>query len=153
MKIKSWIAVGAIGAACLVTAGSSIAAGPGSDTVTVGWFLHQVAVARQIPSASESDAWAALRGAGIQLPKMDSTKVLTEGDVVEIGRSLGLKVDSRTPSAPFDRMRAQTFVSTVVPGSGDGAASTRDSGGTPNDASNNGRGKKKGHNKSATEPL
>ena len=153
MKINSWSGIGAIGAACLVAASSLVAAGPGKETVTVGWFLHQVAVARQIPSSSEQDAWTALRGAGIQLPRMDSAKVLTEGDVVEIGRSLGLKVDSSTPSAPFERNRAQTFVATVVPGTGDDTPSTRDGGGTPNDASNNGKGKKKGHNKSSSEPL
>lgn len=153
MKTISWSRIGAVGAACLVAAGTLVAAGPGSETVTVGWFLHQVAVARQIPSSSEHDAWAALRGAGIELPRMDAAKVLTEGDVVEIGRSLGLNVDSSTPSAPFDRIRAQAFAETVVPGTGVDAPSTRDSGGTPNDASNNGKGKKKGHNKSSSEPL
>jgi hypothetical protein len=38
-------------------------------------------------------------------------------------------------------------------GLGDGWATPGYIGGSPNDASNNGKGKKKGHNKSSSEPL
>lgn len=143
-------------AASLIVLGAALAvqAGPKDESVTVGWFLHEVASARHVSITPGGDPASALRAAGIGIPELDNAKTLTEADVVAVSRALGVAVASRNPSAPFGRTQAQAFVVSIVanPG-GDGSAQTRDIGGVPNDASENGKGKKKGHNKSSSEPL
>jgi hypothetical protein len=126
------------------------------DGATVGWFVGEVAKARGLTVSSEAGAASALKKSGVDLPALDLAKPLTEGDVVAIGRSVGVTTTSKTPDAPFTRTRAQAFLSTFgseITGRGDGSATPQDIGGSPNDASNNGKGKKKGHNKSSSEPL
>jgi hypothetical protein len=126
------------------------------DGATVGWFVSEVAKVRGLNVSSEAGAVTALKSSGVALPALDLTKALTEGDVVAIGSAVGVKTTSQTPDALFTRSRAQTFLSTFgseIAGRGDGSATPQDIGGAPNDASNNGKGKKKGHNKSSSEPL
>jgi hypothetical protein len=143
-------------AAAIVAGTASSAAANKDDGATVGWFVQEVAKTRGLTASSEAGAVAALKGNGVVLPVLDLSKPLTEGDVVAIGRSVGVTTTSKSPDAPFTRTRAQAFLSTFgseIAGSGDDSATPRDIGGSPNDASNNGKGKKKGHNKSSSEPL
>ena len=126
------------------------------DAATVGWFVHEVAKARGLNVSSEAGAVTALKSSGVDLPALDLTKSLTEGDVVAIGRAVGVTTTSKTPDAVFTRTRAHAFLSTFgseIAGRGDESATPQDIGGDPNEASNNGKGKKKGHNKSSSEPM
>ncbi|HJQ98727.1 MAG TPA: hypothetical protein VJ826_10475 [Candidatus Polarisedimenticolaceae bacterium] len=144
-----------VAAAVLVFAATGLALAK-DDSATVGWFVSEVAKARGLTVATESEAISALKGSGVVLPALDLGKTLTEGDVVAIGHAVGVTTTSKTPNAPFTRTRAQAFLSTFgseIAGRGDDSATPRDIGGSPNDASNNGKGKKKGHNKSSSEPL
>jgi hypothetical protein len=126
-----------------------------SDGVpTVGWFLGEIAAAKHWDVGSHADPAAAFRAHGIALPSIDAAKRLTEGDVVAVGRALGVALTSQKPAAPFDRARAQTVAATIAIGTGSNETPRPlDVGGTPNDNSDNGQGKKKGHNKSSSEPL
>jgi hypothetical protein len=127
-----------------------------SDTATVGWFLSEIAKTRGLAVPSEAGAADALKASGVAVPALDAAKVLTEADVVAIGNSLGLTTTTKSPDASLTRTRAQSFLTTFgreIAGQDDDPNATRDTGGEPNDASNNGKGKKKGHNKSASEPL
>ena len=144
----------ALAVVALLAAPSAVAA-PKDDTATVGWFLKEIATARGLSVSSEASAGQVLRDAGIQVPVLDPAKTLTEGDVVEIGRTIGVNSTTQAPQSTFTRTRAQAFISTFrteVGGRGDESNSAQDLGGTPNPASNAGKGKKKGHNKSSSEP-
>ena len=144
-----------IAAAVLVFAANGLVSAK-DDSATVGWFVGEVAKVRGLTVSTESEAVSALKASGVVLPSLDLGKTLTEGDVVAIGHAVGVTTTSKNPNAPFTRTRAQTFLSTFgseIAGRGDEPATSRDIGGTPNDASNNGKGKKKGHNKSSSEPL
>lgn len=154
MRTKTWKRF--VSFACVMAFGASLAvqAGPKDDHVTVGWFLQEVAAARHVTIAPGGDPAIALRAAGINVPALPSSRTLTEADVVAVSRALGVRVSSTNPAAPFTRTQAQAFVGSIVadPG-GDGSAQPQDIGGVPNDSSENGKGKKKGHNKSSSEPL
>jgi hypothetical protein len=144
-----------VAAAVLIFAATGLASAK-DDGATVGWFVGEVAKVRGLTASTEAEAVTALKGSGVALPALDLGKTLTEGDVVAIGRAVGVNTTSQNPTAAFSRTRAQTFLSTFgseIAGQGDGSATPRDIGGSPNDASNNGKGKKKGHNKSSSEPL
>lgn len=152
MSIVSFRSVFAAGALALVISTAGWAA---ADSVpNVGWFLGEIAAAKHWDAKSQTDPVAAFRAHGIELPKIDVAKPLTEGDVVAVGRSLGVALTSQRPDAPFDRTRAQSIAATIATGTG-GNAPPRpfDIGGSPNPNSDNGHGKKKGHNKSSSEPL
>ena len=145
----------AIVALMLFVAPMAIAA-PKDEAATVGWFLKEIASARGLSAPSEAGAAQVLKAAGIAVPALDPTKTLTEGDVVAIGRSVGFTTTTQTPGASLTRTRARSVLTTFqseIGGSGDGANAPRDAGGEPNENSNNGKGKKKGHNKSPSEPL
>ena len=149
-RLKAFVA-----AAVLAFAATGLASAK-DDGATVGWFVNEVAKVRGLKASTETEAVTALKGSGVVLPSLDLGKALTEGDVVAIGRAVGVTTTSKNPDAPFSRTRAQTFLSTFgseIAGRGDESATPQDIGGTPNDASNNGKGKKKGHNKSSSEPL
>ena len=145
----------AIAAMLLAVAPVSLAA-PQDDKATVGWFLKEIATARGLSAPTEAGAAQVLRTAGIDVPSLDPAKELTEQDAVAIGESLGVTTTTQNPDATLSRTRARSLLTTLqteVGSAGDGSATTRDIGGEPNDNSNNGKGKKKGHNKSPSEPL
>ena len=144
------IAVACVIALTLVLAG----AGWAGEGATVGWFLQRIAAARNLPATTPTQAERELRESGVQFATLDLNKPLTEGDIVRVGQSLGIKVTTQNPTSLSDQKQAQSFIVAFGPEVGtSGAAKTRDAGGVPNDASDNGKGKKKGHNKSTGEPL
>ena len=124
------------------------------EGATVGWFLQRIAAARNLQATTPAQAERELNLSGVRLSKLDLDKALTEGDIVSVGNALGIKVTTQNPTALSDRKQAESFVVAFGPELGtSGSAKTRDAGGVPNDASDNGKGKKKGHNKSTGEPL
>ena len=141
-----------------VLAVATVVAPAFAGNVTVGNFYTGLAQAKHLVSVDAASAEANLRGAGFILPKLALDKSLTEGDMTSIATSLGLAVTTDRPSQPISESQMNTFMSSF--GSQLGAPAVR--GGAPNQTdsqngdpgnSGNGKGLKKGHNKSATEPL
>jgi len=138
-----------------VVAAVSLTAGwaASEDVATFGWFLGQIAAANHWTVGPRADFAEVFRAHGIVLPKLDAGKRLTEGDVVAVGRAVGVAVTSQDPTAPFDKTQGQAFVSSFATQIGRSHPATAlADGGIPNPASDNGHGNKKGHNKSNSEP-
>jgi hypothetical protein len=125
-----------------------------AKSVTVGDFLVEIAKARSLSAADPLTARAALTASGVTLPNLALDKSLTQGDVVQIGGSMGVNVTTSDPTAAFDSSQVGNFISTfgrTIAGSGDGGTVNPFS--HPNPGSDQGRGKKKGHNKSPSDPV
>ena len=142
-----------VAATLLVVAPAALAAP--DDSATVGWFLREIATSRGLPAPTEAGAANALKAAGIAVPALDPAKPLTDQDVVAIGRSLGIHATTSSPNAPFTKSRGRTFLAVFRKEIG-GPDVTRDG----DDNNGNGppfdphaKGKKKGHNKSYSDPL
>ena len=128
-----------------------------AGNVTVGRFYTELAQAKHLVSVDAASAEANLRGAGYNLPQLALDKSLTEGDVTTISNALGVAVTTQRPSQLISETQMNTFMSSF--GSQLGARSVRgnnpfetDVEGNPGN-SNNGKGLKKGHHKSTTEPI
>ena len=129
--------------------------------VTVGGFYTRLGQIKEIGVVDAAGVEAKLRGAGFQLPALSLDKTLTEGDVAAIATSLGVTVTSRAPNAVVSVSQADTFISTYSSrlGTKVGSAGTEPTiygggtGGIDPGNSGNGKGKKKGHNKSPSEPF
>jgi hypothetical protein len=142
-----------VAATLLVVAPAALATQ--DDSPTVGWLLREIATARGLSAPTEAGAAEVLEAAGIAVPSLDPAKQLTDHDVVAIGKSLGISTTTQTPGAPFTKSRAQMFLSVFrneIGGVGDDRNVTRDEDedGPPFDPAS--KGKKKGHNKSPTDP-
>lgn len=132
-----------------------------AGTVTVGRFYTEIAKAKRISAVDAASAEAGLRAAGFSLPQLALDKSLTEGDMTSISNTLGIPVTTTRPSAFISESQMDQYVGTfstqlgagsMVGVGGDGGNSTNSQGGDPGN-SGNGHGKKKGHNKSTTEPM
>jgi hypothetical protein len=128
-----------------------------SGNVTVGSFYTQLAQAKHLVSVDAASAEANLRGAGFNLPRLALDKSLTEGDMTSISNALGVAVTTQRPSQSISESQMNTFMAsfgsqisapTIRSGS---AFQTESQGGDPGN-SGNGKGKKKGHHKSTSEP-
>jgi len=144
-----------------VLAVAAAAAPAFAGSVTVGRFYTEIAKAKHMVSVDAVSAEANLRSAGFNLPQLALNKTLTEGDVTLISRALGLGVTSTRPAAEISENQMDQFMSSfnselgsssIQIGNETGTASTRSDGGDPGN-SGNGKGKKKGHNKSTSEPM
>jgi hypothetical protein len=126
-----------------------------AGNVTVGRFYTELAQAKRLVSVDAASAEASLRGAGFNLPKLDLGKSLTEGDMTSISSALGLNVTTEKPSQLISESQMNTFMTSF--GSQLGAQAVK--GGaqfqtnTLPPQSGNGKGKKKGHHKSTSEPI
>jgi len=137
------------------------------DSATVGWLLREIAAARGLSVPTEAGAAEVLRTAGVAVPSLDPAKPLKEGDVVAIGRSLGISTTTRTPDAPVSKSRARGFLNAFPDEIGsvgdvarDGNGNSKSKGKGPGNGNGNGppfdpasKGKKKGHNKSPVDPV
>lgn len=141
----------------LVMAAAMVVATAFAGDVTVGRFYTELAKAKQLGATSAAGAESALRAAGFKLPKLGLDKSLTEGDMTSIANVVGITVTTSRPAQAVGEAQLNTFMSQF--GSQLGAAPLR--GGTPFEAasvegdpgnSGNGKGKKKGHEKSTSEP-
>jgi len=142
----------------VVLAVGTVVAPAFAASVTVGQFYTQLAQANHLVSADAASAEANLRGAGFNLPKLALGKSLTEGDMTSISNALGVAVTTERPSELISESQLNTFMASF--GSQLGGAKiganpyqTYSQGGTDPGNSGNGKGKKKGHNKSTLEPI
>jgi hypothetical protein len=130
-------------------------------SVTVGSFYTKLAQAKHLVATDAASAEANLRGAGFVLPKLSLDKSLTEGDMTSIANSLGLAVTTQRPAQPISESQVNAFISTygsrlgapAAPANGQPQIYGQGTGGTDPGNSGNGKGKKKGHNKSTSEPM
>ena len=127
-----------------------------AGNVTVGNFYTEIAKAKRLTAVDGASAEASLRAAGYQLPVLALGKTLTEGDVSSISGVLGLRVTTTRPTEPVSDSQMAQFVGSFSTQLGKNAAGSpytiNSQGGDPGN-SGNGKGKKKGHNKSPSEPL
>jgi hypothetical protein len=126
-----------------------------AKSATVGDFLLEIAKAKSLSAADAASAKAALTANGVVLPPLPLDKALTEGDVVRIGGALGVNVTTSSPSASFDASQVDGFISTfgkTLTGVG-GDTQSPNADPFPTPGSDKGRGKKKGHNKSPSDPV
>ena len=143
----------------LVAALVVLAAPAFAGNVTVGRFYTEIAKAKRIVAVDGVSAEAGLRAAGVVLPNLNLGKDLTEGDVTAISNALGLRVTSTRPTQFVSESQMNTFISSFGPQLGASTIVVGDEGATgqaPTDLppqAENGKGKKKGHNKSTTEPM
>jgi hypothetical protein len=141
------VAVALIAGATLVSAG---------EATTVGDFLVSLAGAAGLDASSQTAAQNSLRDAGWGLPDLNLGAMLTEGDVVAIAASGGLKVTTSTPQASFDQSRVQSFLTAFGPtinaegAHADSHPAPWDHGADPR---TKGKGKKKGLYKSPSKPV
>jgi hypothetical protein len=126
-----------------------------AGNVTVGRFYTQLAQAKHLVSVDAASAEANLRGAGFNLPRLALDKGLTEGDMTAISTTLGLAVTTERPTQLITESQLNTFMASfgnqlgVQKGTGVTPFQTQD---LP-PQSGNGKGKKKGHHKSTSEPI
>jgi hypothetical protein len=126
-----------------------------AGNVTVGRFYTQLAQAKHLVSVDAASAEANLRGAGFNLPRLALDKSLTEGDMTSISTSLGLAVTTERPTQLISESQLNTFMASFGNQLGLQKAPA------PNPfqtldlppQSGNGKGKKKGHHKSTSEPI
>lgn len=143
-----------VAAVCALSLSLTLAA---SESVTAGWLVSRLAAARGLEATSPEVASASLAGTGVRIPadlRLDQT--LTEASVVRIAASFGIPLTTQRPDAAFTRAQAEAFLSTLgsdLAAKRGPVVGTNDVGGLPNPNSDNGKGKKKGHNRSASEPL
>jgi hypothetical protein len=126
-----------------------------AGNVTVGRFYTQLAQAKHFVSVDAASAEASLRAAGFNLPRLALDKGLTEGDMTAISTTLGLAVTTERPTQLISEAQLNTFMASfgnqlgVQKGPGVNPFETQD---LP-PQSGNGKGKKKGHHKSTSEPI
>lgn len=106
--MKNLASLRGIGAALIVLAvfaGPALAAQP-----TVGDFYVGIANVRGLAADSPIIAEQSLRSSGVVLPAVSIDKPLTQGDVVNITRPLGLKLSTSRPDDAFDRPAMNDFI-------------------------------------------
>jgi hypothetical protein len=130
-----------------------------AGSVTVGHFYTQLAQAKHLGAADAAVSEASLRSAGYALPHFALDKPMTEGDVVSISTALGLTVTTSSPARPISDAQVGAFLATFGKQLGASSLGTAPpevngdgTGGIDPGNSGNGKGKKKGHNKSSSEP-
>ena len=139
--------------------------------VTVGSLLQEIAKLNNLPAVDGDVAMQSLRAAGMNIPALVTRKALTEGDVVSISEVIGLNLSTKDPESVFSRAQLDGFLDSFgdeldvndiadngLPGAGDeqtpapaghGNGSGNSKGADP---LTKGKGKKKGHNRSPSEP-
>jgi len=127
-----------------------------AGNVSVGQFYTELAQAKQLVSVDAVSAEANLRSAGYNLPKLSLGTSLTEGDMTSISNALGINVTTQRPAALISESQLNSYMAsfgTQIRASKAGATpyETYSQGGDPGQ-SGNGKGKKKGHNKSPSDP-
>jgi hypothetical protein len=95
-------------AALMVVA--TVAPALAASEVTVGRFVQELALHKNLDAADVSTAVDSLRAVGVRLPAdLDMSAGLTEGDVVSISRAIGLRVSTSNPTTPFDESQVESF--------------------------------------------
>lgn len=161
--------LGALAVAIAIVA--ALAAPVLASEYTVGQLVQRLAKEMNLNATDQRIAAESLAVAGVRLPSgLDYRKGLTEADMVEIARTIGLQVSTTRPGAAFDSTQVDRFFMTFagdLDDRFDGGASVRngetpdgESGGAPGNGppfdpyakgKGGAKGKKKGH-RSPTEP-
>ena len=162
MKIVRGFALGLAALAMVILSGAYAVA---SNPATVGDFLSAYAKALKIemPANTSGDALVGtLRAAGVKLDaKVDVAKVLTQGDVVKMGKANGLRLTTNRPEASFTTEEIGQFFSSYgltlgsIPAGGTDTryAASDNPPGNPAGHANTAKGAKKGRPfQSPTEP-
>jgi len=96
--------------AVLLCAGPALAA-----DVSVGEFVQELARATHLDAATPQEALDSLAAAGLRLPSnLDMGKRLTELDVTEISRSVGLNLTTSRPGASFSSAQVDQFLESFI---------------------------------------
>lgn len=133
-----------VSAVALIATLGVAAPGVTADRVTVGDFVVRIALAKRLPAASCDAAADSLRQSGFGVPMLECGSPLTEGHVVTISESIGIKVTTSRPSAAFGEAQVDAYFTAFarqVSGDPDAARSGTDEG---TDPLTKGKGKKKG---------
>ncbi len=141
-----------------VLAATALAAAPpaAADRPTVGHFLIEIAKIKNLPATDGNSAAAVLRNAGYRLPNLALDKNLTQGDVASIAGALGMRVTTSKPDAPFTFPEVGAFLKGF--GTELGSRLGRGTVGAPQRPAEEvppwtkGKGKKKGHYKTPSDP-
>ena len=161
--------LGAMAVAIAIVA--ALAAPVLASEYTVGQLVQRLAKEMNLNATDQRIAAESLAVAGVQLPSgMDYRKGLTEADMVEIARSVGLQVSTTRPDSSFDSGQVDRFFLTFAGELGgrygddnsvrNGETPDGESGGAPGNGpafdpyskgKGGAKGKKKGH-RSPTEP-
>ena len=148
--------------AVLVLVGAvAVPAFAASQKGTYGDLVVKIADAKGLRATDSTTAEAALRQAGYDLPRIDRSKTLTEGDVAAIANSVGLRVATSNPTSAFTGSQVDRFLTSM--GSqitatrssvSAGSISSNDRAGSVDtlSGSGSGKGKKKPHSKSPKKP-
>jgi hypothetical protein len=149
--MRQWVKFGTMAFVVVVSAATAFA-----GSVTVGRFYTELAQAKRLQAADAATAETSLRAAGYQLPEVALDKNLTEGDMTAIANAMGLSVSTSRPSQAIGETQLDTFMKSFGSQIGAPAVGGGNSlqGRPANDPGNSGNGKglKKGHNKSTSEP-
>src|SRR6516162_9225277 len=147
-----------------VLAAAALALPAFAGNVTVGRFYTELAKAKHLGAVDATSAEANLRAAGFHLPSINLDKTLTEADVAAISTSLGVSVSTSRPTSVVSESQMSQFVGSygtqfavpknlqLNPGTPNNGLNPDSHGGDPGN-SGNGKGNKKGHNKSTSEPI
>lgn len=143
MKMKAFIRGVALATIMIVLLAASIDRAEAAE-VTVGRFIQELALAKELDARSTATARASLAAAGLRLPTdLEDARVLTEVDVTRIARAIGLNVTTSTPGAVFDDASVDRFFAAfggeISGGSGSGG-STAECSHPSGDCSNPGQG-------------
>jgi hypothetical protein len=87
-----------------------------AEDVTMGHFIQKLAAARSLDAATPRQAGDSLSASGVHLPAgLDFSRELTERDLVQISRPLGLKLTTSRPDAKLDARRVELFLRLLKP--------------------------------------
>ena len=101
---------------------------------SVGEFVQDLARNKNLNASDAQTAFESLQAVGIRLPAtLDMGKTLTEGDVAEISRSVGLNVTTSNPEAPFDSAKSDRFFQSFGEEIGSSGESATTNGDYPHD--------------------
>jgi len=107
--MRNLIRLGAMAVAVLMVTATAAPALAASE-VSVGQFIQELALHKNLEAVNVSAAVDSLRSVGIRLPdNLDMDGTLTEGDVVNISRALGLRVTTSNPKSAFTSDQVSSF--------------------------------------------
>ena len=115
-----------------------------ADSVTVKDFVVRIAEAKELPSDSCDGATSSLRRAGFNLPVVDCSSPLTEGDVARISGSIGIRVTTSQPDAAFSTNQMDAFFGAFNDDLSGATGTDTHKPGHGTDPLEKGKGKKKG---------
>lgn len=119
--------------------------------VTVGRFYMEIARTKHLAAKDAASAESTLKSAGYALPTLALDKSLTEGDMTSISKALGVTVTTQQPSHPISESQMNSYIASF--GSGVQAPENRTESAQMGASRSKGKGKKKGHHKSDSDPI